>query len=134
MGLQIRGVIAVNDNERLWRPGNRVDGRLWTAYRFNDFVSASAGVRASHASAIKGADPDLETFRDPGDLALSSAVRRVDLPLGLNLRLPGGTPLAGQRLSFEAVWTVHEKSDGPILADDWGFVIGFQSSFGMGSL
>ena len=132
VGAQIRAVFSLTDNDRDWRPGTRVEGRLWTAYRFNDFVSASGGIRAAQTSAIQGADPDLETFRDPGDLALSFATKRVDLPLGVNLRLPPGGPLGGQRLSLEAIWTVHEESDGPILADDWGFIIGFQSSFGVG--
>jgi hypothetical protein len=136
VGAQIRAIFWLTDNDRGWRPGNQLEGELWAGYRFNDFVSVSGGVRGIHTSALQGFDPDLETFRDPGDLALSVATERVDLPLGVNLRLPPGSPLAGQRLSVEAVWTVHEESDGPILADDWGFIVGFQSSldFGMGLL
>jgi hypothetical protein len=133
VGAQIRGVISLTDNDRGWRPGTRVEGRLWTGYRFNDFVSVSGGIRAAQSSALQGFDSALETLRDPGDLALSFATKRVDLPLGLNLRLPAGGPLGGQRLSLEAIWTVHEESDGPILADDWGFTIGFQSAFGLGA-
>lgn len=128
VGVQLRGFFALNDNSRGWRPGTRVDGRLWAGYRFNDFVSVSGGVRASRAEAIKGFDRELETLRDPGDLALSTAMDRVDLPLGFNFRIPGG-PLAGQRLSVEWVWTVHEKTDGPLLKDDRGFNIGWQSTW-----
>jgi hypothetical protein len=131
VGMQVRGIFYLGENDRGWRPGTAIDARLWTQYAFNSVVSASAGIRAAHRAAIQGADPDLETFRDPGDLALSFANERVDLPLGLNVRLPGTGPLAGKRLSFEAIWTVHEESDGPILADDWGFIIGLQSQFGL---
>ena len=131
VGAQARGVFSISDNDRGWRPGTQVQGKLWAGYRFNDFVSVSGGIRGYHSNAIQGFDPELETLRDPGDLALSFATERVDLPFGVNLRIPGG-PLAGQRLSAEAVWTVHEESDGPILAHDWGFIIGFQSSFASG--
>lgn len=133
VGGQVRGYFAVMDNGRDWKPGNRVEGLVWLAHRFNDVVSASAGVRASAANAIQGADPDLETLRDPGDLALSFATERVDLPLGVNLRMTEG-PLAGHRLGIEAIWTVHEETDGPQLAADWGFVIGWQKEFGLGSV
>ena len=132
VGGQIRAVFSLTDNDRSWRPGTQVQGRLWAGYRFNDFVSVSGGIRGYDSSAIHGFDPDLETLRDPGDLALSRAFKRVDLPFGVNLRLPPGSPLAGQRLTAEAVWTVHEESDGPSLANDWGFTIGFQSSFRSG--
>ena len=131
VGAQVRAYFPLADNDQGWRPGNRVDGRAWLAYRFNDFVSASGGVRATAFNSIQGADPDLETLRDPGDLALSFAGERVDLPLGLNLRITEG-PLAGHRLGIEAVWTVHEEFDGPSVASDWGFIIGWQKEFGLG--
>jgi hypothetical protein len=133
VGGQVRAVFALADNDRGWRPGTRVDANLWAGYRFNDFVSASAGVRMSAMNAIQGVDPDLETLRDPGDLALSFAGERVDLPLGVNLRMTEG-PLAGHRLSIESVWTVHEEFDGPALAADWGFNIGWSKEFGLGSI
>lgn len=128
VGGQLRGVFSLMDNDRGYRPGTRVEGRLWMAYRFNDFVSLSAGVRGVTADPIQGFDADLETLRDPGDLALGFGTQRVDLPLGVNLRLPAG-PLAGQRISAEAVWTVHEQTDGPQLGGNWGLVLGWQGAF-----
>jgi hypothetical protein len=132
VGAQVRAVFPLSDNDRGWRPGNRVDANIWLGYRFNDMVGASAGVRMSASNAIQGVDPDLETLRDPGDLALSFASERLDLPLGVNLRMTEG-PLAGHRLGIESVWTVHEEFDGPALAADWGFVIGWSKEFGLGS-
>jgi hypothetical protein len=133
VGGQVLGYFALADNDRGWRPGNSVHANLWAGYRFNDVVSASVGARMSASSSIQGVDPDLETLRDPGDLALSFAGERVDLPLGVNLRMTEG-PLAGHRLSLESVWTVHEEFDGPALASDWGFIIGWQKEFGLGSM
>ena len=75
------------------------------ARRFNDFVSGSVGLRVSVSKGIQGIDPDLETLRVPDDLALSFGGNRVDLPVGINFRLPSG-PLAGQRFGLEAVWAV----------------------------
>ncbi len=132
VGGQVRGFFSLAENDRGWKPGNRVDGEVWLAYRFSDFVSVSSGVRASASNAIQGFDSALETLRDPGDLALSLASERVDLPVGVNLRMTEG-PLAGHRIGIEAVWTVHEEVDGPSLASDWGFSIGWQKEFGLGA-
>jgi hypothetical protein len=127
VGVQIRGVFPVADNSRGWRPGARIEGALWAGYRFNDFVSVSGGFRAMQQGAIKGFDIELETLRDPGDLALSTKTKKVEMPLGMNLRIPGGA-LAGQRLSIEAVWTVHEETDGPLLKDDWALNLGWSAN------
>ena len=125
VGVQMRGVFPLNNNSRGWKPGARIEGALWAGYRFNDFVSVSGGFRAMQQGAIKGFDASLETLRDPGDLALSTRTKKVEMPLGMNLRIPGGA-LAGQRLSIEAVWTVHEETDGPLLKDDWALHLGWQ--------
>ena len=37
-----------------------------------------------------------------------------------------------QNLTVEET-TVHEEFDGPMLAADWGFIIGWQKEFGLGS-
>jgi hypothetical protein len=132
VGGQVRGYFPVTDNDRDWRPGNRLDARVWLARRFNDHVSASTGVRASVSNAISGSDPALETLRDPGDLALSFATQRVDLPIGINFRLTEG-PFAGHRIGAEAFWTVHQNTDGPQIAADWGFSVGWQMELGLGA-
>lgn len=131
VGLQLLGVIHLTENNRDWRPGNRVEANAWAAYRLNDIFSISSGVRASGSEAIEGFDVELETFRDPGDLSLSFGGTRVDIPLGLNVRLQDG-PLAGHRFGVEFAWTVHENLDGPLLASDWGFTVGWQSIFDLG--
>jgi hypothetical protein len=133
VGGQIRGVFALTDNDRGWRPGDRLEGLVWMAHRFNRNVSASTGVRGYAANDIQGIDPDLETLRLPGDLALTYGGNRVDIPLGVNLRMTEG-PLAGHRVGVEAVWTVHEKVHGPRIGSDWAVNIGWQTDFRLPSL
>ncbi len=133
VGAQLRGVFALTDNDRGWRPGDRIEALLWMAHRFNDNVSGSVGVRAAAANDIQGIDPDLETLRLPGDLALSFGGNRVDLPVGFNFRMTEG-PLAGHRIGVEAVWTVHAKVHGPRIASDWGITVGWQTDIGLPGL
>ncbi len=128
VGLQLLGVVRVNDNDRGYRLGNEFRSNLWLAYRFNDLVSASTGMRVLARERISGADPALETFRDPGDVGYSYGEKRVDFPLGLNVEVPRG-PLEGNRFGVQFVWTVHEDVDGPYLASDWGFTVGWQRAF-----
>lgn len=127
VGAQILGFLHLTENDRGYRPGNRVEANAWAAYRFNEYFSASSGVRARGSDPIHGFDAELETFRDPGDLSLSFGGTRVDIPLGLNVRLPEG-PLAGNVVGVEFTWTVHESVDGTRLASDWGFTLGWQSN------
>ena len=129
VGAQLLGVIFLTDNDRDYRPGNRVHANVWAAYRLNDIFSVSSGVRAVGSDPIEGFDDELETLRDPGDLSLSFGGTRVDIPLGLNLLMPAGGPLDGHRFGVEFTWTVHESVDGPLLASDWGFTLGWQSTF-----
>ena len=102
VGVQFRGFFPIADNDRGWRPGERVEGAVWLAHRFTDLVSASVGVRGMASHGIQGIDPELESLRVPDDLALSFGGNRVDLPVGVNFRLTDG-PLAGQRFGVEAV-------------------------------
>ena len=133
VGLQVRGSFPLAVNDRGWKPGQQVDGAIWMARRFNDFVSASVGLRASFSDGIQGIDPELETLRAPDDLALSFGGNRVDFPIGINIRLPSG-PLAGQRFGAEAVWTAHEDTHGPRIASDWIVSLGWQGTFSLAGL
>ena len=130
VGLQIRGSFPLASNDRGWRPGQQVDGVLWMARRFNDFVSASVGLRGSVSKGIQGIDAELETLRVPDDLALSFGGNRIDFPVGINIRLPSG-PLAGQRFGAEVVWTAHEDTHGPRIASDWTVSLGWQGIFSL---
>ncbi|MGD2069207.1 MAG: hypothetical protein PVI57_11085 [Gemmatimonadota bacterium] len=128
VGMQVTGRIYVGENDRGWRPGNGVQAAAWASYRFNRFFSVSSGVYARAWNPIEGFDPDLHPERDPGELPSSFGGERVDIPLGVNLRLPEG-PLAGHRLGVDFLFNVHEDLDGPWLAADDGFTITWTKAF-----
>lgn len=129
VGAQVIGRIYAGENDRGWRPGNAVEANGWAAYKVNDFFAVTAGVHALGWGRIEQSDDSLDPFRDPGELATSYGGVRVDLPVGLSIRMPSG-PLAGHRLSLEWVSNIHEKLDGPWLAADDGFVIRWQAALG----
>lgn len=128
VGLQLLGRVYLGENDRGWRPGNSTHLNGWAAYRLNRFFSVSSGVRASAFNAIEGFDPDLQPFRDPGEFPASFGGERVDIPLGLNLRIPEGK-LAGHRVSLEFLFNAHEDLEGPWLAADDGFMIAWTAVF-----
>lgn len=128
VGLQVQGRAYVGENDRGWRPGNAVEANGWAAYRVSRFISVSSGLRATAWGAIEGFDTELVPQRDPGELPGSFAGERVDIPLGVNVRMAEG-PLAGHRMSVEFLWNVHEELDGPWLASDDGFVLRWTAAF-----
>lgn len=128
VGLQLLARIFVGENSRGWRSGNAMDANLWAQYRVNRFISVNSGLRATARNAIQGFDVDLDPQRDPGELPTSIAGERVDIPLGLNLRMPEG-PLSGHRLGVEFLFNVHEDLDGPWLAADQGFTLSWTMTF-----
>lgn len=128
VGLQVLGTIYFGENDEGWRPGHVVDVNGWAAYRFNDFFSVSSGLRASDQSSIQGFDPSLDPERDPAENPLSFAAQRVDIPLGVNLRMPEG-PLAGHHIGVEFLWNVHEEFDGILLAADDGWAVKWTAIF-----
>ena len=128
VGLQLLGHIFVGENSRDWRPGNTVEANMWAAYRVNDFISLSSGLRATARGAIEGFDDELQAGRDPGENPLSYAGERVDIPLGLNLRIADGI-LANHRFGVEFLWTVHEDLDGPWIAADDGFTLSWTMTY-----
>lgn len=111
-----------------WRHGDKVEANAWAGYRFNRFFSASARVNVLSFEAIKGFDPELEPFRDPGEHPLSFSGTRVEIPVGLNLYMPEGR-WQGHRLSAELLFPVYENFDGPWLATDWSVKLGWQVGF-----
>lgn len=129
VGAQVVGRVHFGENDRGWTPGNAVEANGWAAYRFNDYFSASARVRALGWGAIRNGDEALDPFRDPGELGSSFGGSRVDLPIGLNVHVPSGA-LVGHRIRAEWVSNVHESLDGPWLAADNGFVLAWQAPLG----
>ena len=129
LGGQFRGRINIGTGLRDFALGDSYEANGWAAYRVNDVFSVSAGIRWQIWGTIEGADPLLDRTRDPGSDAVFLAGQRADMPVGVNFVMPEGSPLAGQRLFFEAVYALHHDYEGPQLGLDWGINVGWKMGF-----
>jgi len=129
VGAQARGTFHVGTNSLSYSPGNAYDFTAWAAYRLNDYFSISGRARYMRWDGIKGADPGLDPTQDPGNDSYSVQGRRLDIPVGLNIYLPQGMHLGGNRLSVEYIYPVAQHYRGPQLGADWGVTLGWQTVF-----
>ena len=140
VGAQAKGTFHLGTNDIGFAPGDRVEINVWASYRANRFFSISGRVAYQNWKRIDGADPELDALTiawltdydkgwDPGFEGYFLGGSRLDLPVGINLYMPEGSPLAGQRLSLEYIYPVSQKYDGPQLGADWGLVAGWQVVF-----
>lgn len=129
LGAQFKGRINVGTGPTDFTWGDRYEANGWAAYRFNDVISVSAGVRWQIWGNIEGADPNLDPTRDPGTDPVFLAGQRADMPIGINFVMPEGSPLAGHRLFIESVYALHHDYEGPQLGLDWGINLGWRMSF-----
>ena len=107
-------------------PGDRYEANGWGAYKINDALSVSAGVRWAMWGRYEGADPFLDPTMDPGNDPVTGQAggQRADLPVGINFRMPGGL-LAGHRFQLESVYTLHHDYEGVRLGQDWAISLGW---------
>lgn len=140
VGVQASGRIYFGENDRAYRPGNRMEGTVWAGYRLNEYFSVSARARYQTWSALSGFDPNLQVFNDgddeedppfydPGNDGFSMAGSQLDIPVGLNLYMPAGTRLEGHRLAIEYVYPAHRSYDGPQLGFSRGLIVGYHVTF-----
>lgn len=126
VGATFRARINLIEGTTDWTPGDRYEANGWGAYKINDALSVSAGVRWAIWGRIEGADPQLDPTMDPGnDPVIGQAGgQRADLPLGINLRMPGGI-LEGHRIQLETVYSLHHDYEGVRLGQDWAITLGW---------
>jgi hypothetical protein len=129
LGAQFRGRINMGNGTTDFALGDSYLANGWAAYRFNQVLSVSAGIRWQIWGNIDGADPALDPTRDPGSDPVFLAGQRADMPIGVNFVMPGESIFAGHRLSFEAVYALHHDYEGPQLGLDWGINVGWQMAF-----
>lgn len=126
VGATFRARINLIEGTTDWAPGDRYEANGWGAYKINDALSLSAGVRWAIWGRIEGADPQLDPTMDPGNdpvIGLAGG-QRADLPLGINLRMPGGI-LEGHRIQLETVYSLHHDYEGVRLGQDWAITLGW---------
>jgi hypothetical protein len=109
-----------------WTPGDHYEANGWGAYKINDALSLSGGVRWATWGRIEGFDPLLNPSLDPGNDPVTGRAggQRADLPVGINFVMPGGL-LAGHRFQLEAVYTLHHDYEGVRLGQDWAIGLGW---------
>lgn len=122
-GMQGKGTIRWRTNDRGWALGDRYMGTVWGAYRFGDYISASARIEASRWANVDGNDSELDPLFSPAHDPIRMGGTRVDLPLGVNIYLPEG-PVGGFRVSVEGAIPLYQDLDGPQLKHDWTVRLG----------
>lgn len=120
LGAQVEARFRLNDNDRDYRYGDRFDGALWVAYMLNDNFAVTSGARLAKWGSIEGEDVGMDPLAEPGQSPYFTSGTRLDIPLGLNVRLTEGI-LAGTDFGFEFVWPTYESYDAPRQQGDWGF-------------
>jgi len=120
VGAQVKARFRLMDNDRDYRYGDQFDGALWASYMLNDNFAVTSGARFSKWGSIEGLDVGMDPAADPGQDAFFSSGSRLDIPLGLNIRLTEGL-LSGMDVAFEFLWPTYENYDAPRLEGEWGF-------------
>jgi hypothetical protein len=127
-GVQAIGTVRTGLNDNGWRPGNRVDATVWTAYPFADWISGSVRFAWMWQDNVIGADPSLNPAVVPTADPTNQGLHRLDFLLGLNLIVPLGA-LGKNRLAVEAGLPAYQWLYGPQLATGWRITVGWQKAF-----
>ena len=101
---------------------------MWGAYNVTDWVSFSLRGLFEHQGDIKGSDSRMDGSVDPLANPFAQGGERVLIPFGVNLYLREGRA-AGNRLSIEYYYPVHEDLNGPQMSVDQTLVISWQTVF-----
>lgn len=119
VGLRANARIPFGENDREWTRGSVVEGHIWMAYRFTDWVSGSARLTFRKTGNIEGFDPEVNRFSTPSANPGLQGGTRVELPIGINIRFAEG-PLARNQLRAEFILPVHQNLDGPQIKAKYG--------------
>jgi len=130
VGATFRARINLVEGVTDWTPGDRYEANGWAAYRIDDALSASMGLRWQGWGRIEGADPQLDPTMDPGNdpvTGTGAGGQQADLTLGINFMMPGGA-LAGHRFQLESNYTLHHDYEGVQLGRDWAINLGWTAA------
>ena len=123
LGAQVKARFRLYDNSRDYRVGDEFEGNLWANYMLNDNFAITTGARFLSFGGIQGQDSGMNPLADPEQDALFSGGTRLDIPVGINIRMTEGL-LAGTDFNFEFVWPTYENYDAFRQQGDWGFNFG----------
>jgi len=128
VGLRANARIPIGKNDREWTRGTVVEGHVWMAYRFTDWVSGSARISFRNIGNLSGFDPSVNRWSTPPANPDLQRGTRAELPLGVNFYFPEG-PLRGNRLRAEFILPVHQDLDGPQLRARYGAAFSWGITF-----
>lgn len=126
-GVQYAGTIRTGTNDEGYRFGDIHEGTAWLSYLPAQWISLSGRVKARTMGRVKGIDPVIVGPVQTANPDFQGG-ERVDLIAGINLVSTHGA-LAGHRLAFELGAPVHQDLNGPQMAGDWMFTVGWQKAF-----
>lgn len=126
-GAQVAASIRLDDNTWGYAFGDVYEGTAWISYRAAQAVSFSGRVKARTMGQVDGLDPAIMGPVQTANPDLQGG-ERIDLLAGVNLVGTHG-PLAGHRLGIELGLPAYQDLNGPQMAGDWTFTIGWQKGF-----
>ncbi|MBL4796835.1 MAG: transporter [Oleispira sp.] len=120
-GAQLNAVLRTFTNERDYRLGNRYQAQAWAAVPIAQFMSLSIRGDYEQWGNIVGEDSDLNPMMVPTARKDLRAGKQFSTAVGVNFLLP-----AGNRIALEYEVPVYQDLDGPQLAADPMFTLGWQ--------
>lgn len=129
-GTQVLTTTRFGTNDRNYTLGDNVVANGWSAWRWNDNWSTSLRLQASHMDRIDGSDSTLNPMMSPGMDASVSGGDELAAGIGANYRVSEGA-LTRHRLAIELVKPLYQDLNGPRLASDWTFTVGWQYDFSL---
>lgn len=113
-GGQALASFRLGKNDQDWRRGHAVTTTLWFAYRFVEWMSASARVAYDYSGDVDGADPALSRSSSPAADPNLQSMHRLAVLFGANLYAPKGT-FRSLRMAIEGGFVPFQSLDGPQL-------------------
>ena len=126
-GAQYMAAIQLNDNKRQYRLGDHHNLAAWGRIQVQDQLGFSLRARGWTQGRIKGRDRRINAPVQAADPRFQGG-NHVDMTLGADFTFSSGF-LRGNRLSSEFILPVYQNLNGPQIANDWAFVIGWQRHF-----
>jgi hypothetical protein len=125
-GAQVESQYRIGSNDLDYELGAVYQASSWLAAEAGKWVSVTARLGWIKTENIKGADAALNPGTSPLNDPRRQAGTRVEMGPGVNLLVP---VLGGQRLSFEALFSLYQSVEGPQLAPDVKFNASWQWIF-----
>lgn len=126
-GAQYAGTIRLGDNKFGYSFGDIHELTGWVSYAPAQWVSLSGRIKGRSTGRIDGIDSSIVGPVQTADPDFQGG-ERLDMIGGLNFVATHG-PLAGHRLAIEVGAPVYQNLNGPQLAGDWMFTLGWQKAF-----